>query len=144
MAQQTTFTPAAPHSGPGAPPVIDLRDLQTPVDANGVDTHAALVISVQRMRQVRFAAVVMLTVLNVLDLITTRMFLDRGLEEGNAFADVFLQNGTMPYIKAAILLALAWSSLRSAPKLGTTCAMWCVVGIYITIIAVNSLALASL
>ena len=135
---------AHPTTTPAAPPVIDLRDLRSPISADGTDPHATMTIDVRRMRQLRFAAVVALTLLNVLDLITTRMFLDRGLAEGNPFADVFLQNGTMPYLKGLILLGLAWSSLRSAPKLGTTCAMWCVVGVYITIIAVNSLALASL
>jgi hypothetical protein len=116
--------------------VIDLRDPATPA--------ATVVIPVRAMRAVRMTAVIALVVLNIADLVTTRIFLDRGLEEGNGLSWVLIQNGSMPWVKSAILAALAWRVLRSVPSLGTTCAMWFVVGLYAMTIFINSLAIASL
>jgi hypothetical protein len=114
--------------------VIDLRD--TPATTISVPVRA--------IRAARVAAVLALVLLNIADLVTTRMFLNRGLEEGNGLSWVLIQNGSMPWVKSAILAALAWRVLRSVPSLGTTCAMWFVVGLYAMTIFINSLAIASL
>jgi len=113
--------------------VIDLRD--TPATTISVPVRA--------IRAARVAAVLALVLLNIADLVTTRMFLNRGLEEGNGLSWVLIQNGTMPWVKSALLLALGWRALRAAPRLGTTCAMWFVVGLYTMTIVINCLALAS-
>ena len=57
---------------------------------------------------------------------------------------MLIQNGSMPWVKSAILLALAWRALRSVPSFGATCAMWFVVGLYTMTVTINSLAIASL
>jgi hypothetical protein len=112
--------------------VIDLRD---PATATTVS------ISESRLRQARLVALIALVMLNIADLITTRIFLSQGSLEGNPLAEVLLGRGAMPYCKAAVLLGLGWSSMRSKPKLGTTCAMFFVVGVYTTAIAVNLLTI---
>jgi hypothetical protein len=95
-------------------------------------------------RRWRVAGVFLLVVLNALDLITTDRFLDAGLAEGNPVADVLIQSGTAAPAKAAILLALAYSVWRRPPRIGTTCAMWGVVGIYFAVVSINTIALVTL
>jgi hypothetical protein len=92
----------------------------------------------------RVAGVLVLVVLNALDLVTTDMFLDAGLAEGNPLADVLLQTGTAAPAKAALLLALAYLVWRRRPRIGTTCAMWAVVGIYFAVVSINTIALVTL
>jgi hypothetical protein len=122
--------------------VIDLRDSAR--EAGHSDQPATIALPVRTIRTARLAAVAVLIVLNIADLVTTRMFLDRGLEEGNGLSWVLIQNGSMPWIKSAILAGLAWRALRSVPTFGATCAMWFVVGLYAMTITINCLAIASL
>jgi hypothetical protein len=119
--------------------IIDLRD--TPrVDAPTVESAGLI----DHLRRARVIAAVLLVILNIADLVTTRMFLDRGLEEGNPISAVLLSNGSMPFVKTLLLLGIAWSAVRAAPRVSTTVAMWFVVGLYTTVIGVNLLALQSL
>jgi hypothetical protein len=89
----------------------------------------------------RMAGVVVLMVLNALDLLTTYAFLDRGVEEANPIAERLLQTGTAGPLKAAILIALGWSVWRGKPKIASTCAIWLVNGVYVTVVLVNLLVL---
>jgi hypothetical protein len=123
--------------------LIDLRDADAPRSLPYFE-EPQVTLQVRTLRQVRLAAVTLLVMLNVADLVTTRMFLNRGLEEGNGLSWILIQHGTMPWIKSALLLALAWRALKSVPTFGATCAMWFVVGLYAMTITVNCLALASL
>jgi hypothetical protein len=118
--------------------VIDLREPSQAPDTTIIN------LPVRTIRAVRLAAVAALIVLNIADLITTRMFLNRGLNEGNGLSWVLVQNGSMPWVKSAILAGLAWRALRSVPSFGATCAMWFVVGLYTMTITINCLAIASL
>jgi Domain of unknown function (DUF5658) len=124
--------------------VIDLRDSHSTVAEPTRGTITAPSPLTALLRRARITAAVLLVVLNIADLITTKMFLDRGLQEGNALSALLLSTGTMPLAKSAILFGLMWSAVRSAPKVATTCAMWFVVGLYTTVIGVNLLAIAQL
>ena len=86
----------------------------------------------------------LLVVLNVLDLLTTRAFLDAGLREGNVVGAVLIESGWIAWVKAGILLALGLRILAARPRLGTTCALWCVVGIYLAVVTINTLALRTI
>jgi hypothetical protein len=130
-----------------APTVIDLRDSKMAArqtQAIAPATGGAVQVRIELVRSFRIWAVGILAILNVADLITTRMFLDRGFQEGNGLSSALLQNGTMPWLKTAILVGLGWSAVKAPPKLGATCAMWFVTGLYAMVITVNTLALLSL
>jgi hypothetical protein len=134
--------------------VIDLRDGARQADEVGADSQPSRITAALRptglsdlaivLRRARIVAALALIVLNIADLITTRMFLDRGLEEGNPVSALLLSNGSMPFVKSAILIGLTWSAVRSVPRVATTCAMWFVVGLYTTVIAVNVIAINQL
>ena len=111
--------------------VIDLRD-------STADTAAT-----ERLKVARTIALASLVVLNIADLVTTRLFLAAGTPEGNPLASALLGRGVMPYVKGAVLLGLGWSVLRSKPKLGTTCALWFIVGIYTAAVCVNAMSLSA-
>jgi hypothetical protein len=100
--------------------------------------------SERRHRQARMAGVVLLVFLNVLDLVTTQRFLDAGLSEGNVVGALFIESGTIGYVKGFLLLALAWRVVKAPPRVGTSCALWFVVGVYAAVVTINTLALRSL
>ena len=122
--------------------MIDLREPAR--RTRNDEASPTIALPVRTIRIARLAAVALLVLLNIADLVTTRMFLNRGLEEGNGLSWVLIQSGSMPWIKSAILLALAWRALKSVPTFGATCAMWFVVGLYAMTITINCLAIASL
>jgi Domain of unknown function (DUF5658) len=129
--------------------VIDLRDAHHAPPGSSSTMAKRTVLNPSSdlavfLRRARISAAVMLIVLNIADLVTTKMFLDRGLEEGNPVSALLLSSGTMPFAKSAILIGLTWSAVRSVPKVATTCAMWFVVGLYTTVIGVNLLAISQL
>ena len=119
---------------------IDLRDHQRAVGPVVVTVDE----SERRHRQARVAGVALLVALNILDLLTTRAFLEAGLAEGNVIGAMFIESGTIALVKAALLLGLAWRVVKAPPRLGTSCALWFVVGIYAAVVTVNTLALRSL
>jgi hypothetical protein len=100
--------------------------------------------SLRRHRQARLAGVALLVLLNVLDIITTKAFLDAGLAEGNVVGALFIESGTIAYVKGGLLLALAWRVVKAPPRVGTSCALWFVVGVYAAVITINTLALRAL
>jgi len=97
----------------------------------------------ERHRLARVIGFALLILLNVLDLISTSMFLERGHEEGNPLAAAMIEGGHIPWAKSIILLLLGIRVLTSRPRLATTCALWFVVGIYATVVALNLTAVAA-
>lgn len=111
--------------------VIDLRD--------GAPGAAAL-----RVHHTwRRIGVVLLAVLNVLDLVTTYAFLDKGVPEGNPVAKHLIESGAAGPLKFALLAALGWLVWTRPPKIGTTCLIWMVNGVYACVVAVNTWVLLS-
>jgi len=122
--------------------VIDLRDALDPVVAL-VDPHPeARAQAIERHRLARVIAFALLVVLNLLDIVSTTAFLERGLHEGNPLAEHLITEGWIGYAKAGLLLLLGIRILNSRPRLATTCALWFVTGIYMTVVLVNLAAIA--
>lgn len=119
---------------------IDLR----PQQAGAGPAIVTVDESQRRHRRARLAGIALLVVLNVLDLVTTKAFLDAGLSEGNVVGALFIESGTIAYVKGLLLLALAWRVVKAPPRVGTSCALWFVVGVYTAVVTVNTLALRSL
>lgn len=133
--------------------VIDLRDGATtaaptataaastaPVAAP-VAPAAPAVPDERTHRTLRLVALGLLVVLNALDILSTEAFLRAGVEEGNPLAVAAVEGGWMIYVKAALLIGLGYRFVRRPPTLGSTCVVWCVVGIYCTVVYVNLLVL---
>ena len=130
--------------------VIDLRDdivqraIETGDTALLVERWAdRRATEAERHRLARVIGLALLIVLNLVDLISTGMFLERGLEEGNPVACALIQDGSIGWVKSGLLLLLGVRVLASRPRLATTCALWFVTGLYAAVVAVNLSALAA-
>ena len=137
-----TVSPTADTGLPSVPSVIDLRDgagdptvLRREPQPEGATTTT-------RADRVhawwRRGGVILLAVLNVLDLVTTRMFMDRGVEEGNPIAKVLIEANLAGPAKFVLLAALGYLVWTRPPRIATTCLIWMVNGVYATVVAVNT------
>lgn len=97
-----------------------------------------------QLRRARWAAVVLLALLNAADLLTTRAFLAAGVPEANPIAAALITTGWLGFVKAGVILGLGLRVLHGRPTLPTTCALYVVVGIYAAVVAVNLLTLGAL
>lgn len=116
---------------------IDLRDHQRgggPVVVRPVETE-------RRHRSARLIGVALLVILNVADLVSTDAFLDAGVEEGNPVGAFLLSRGWAGWAKGALLLVLGWRVAKSPPRVGTTCALWFVCGVYAMAVLFNLMVL---
>ena len=121
--------------------VIDLRDGGGAPEPTAPASTPGLELDEERHRAVRVAAVALLIVLNMLDIVTTSAFLEAGVPEGNPIASMGIEAGWIGFVKAGLLLALGIRALDGRPRLASTCAMWFVVGVYAMAICVNLVAL---
>lgn len=119
---------------------IDLRDHQRRDGAVVVRT----VESERQHRRARLIGVVLLVLLNVADLVSTDAFLDAGVEEGNPVGAFLLSRGWAGWAKATLLLILGWRVTQSPPRIGTTCALWFVVGVYAMAVTFNVMVLQAI
>ena len=116
----------APHSPDEL--VIDLRD--SPQDAP---------VSARTLERMRWVGLVLLVVLNIGDLVTTKMALHGGAIEGNPFSSMLISHGAINPAKFLTLAVLAWCISRTPPRLFSTVAVWFVAGVYTMVIASNVL-----
>ena len=95
------------------------------------------------VRQLTLSAFVILAVLNVADVLTTRMVLaHQAASEANPLAAVLLGNGTIMWVKLFCVLALALSTIRrSRPRIGMLLGAWTGVGVYAAAVLSNVLIL---
>lgn len=123
-------------TAPDALTVIDLRDgsADAAKEAREVRVHLWW----------RKGGVILLAILNALDLITTRMFMDKGVPEGNPIAAELLEAGMAGPVKFGMLAALAYLVWTKPPRISTTCFIWMVCGIYAAVVAVNTWIVVSL
>ncbi len=117
--------------------VIDLREPATAA-FNPATTQT---IDRQVHRRVRLAGVTALVALNALDVFTTYRALDAGAQEANPVGAFLIDRGMLPWVKLAVLAVLVLRTTKSEPKLGTTCALWFVVGVYSMVIVINAFTL---
>lgn len=125
-------------------PVIDLRDERVQRAVEEGDTGLLIehwsvrqASEAERHRLARVIGLALLIVLNALDIISTQMFLERGLQEGNPLADALIQDGSIGWVKSFLLLVLGIRVLNARPRLATTCALWFVTGIYAAVVSIN-------
>ena len=96
------------------------------------------------------AAVICLVALNLADVVTTRVALHlaasngRAVIETNPLARTLLPAGRVEVAKVVVIALLALNTVRRAPTLKVVCALWTTVGIYLTVIANNLLAIAAM
>ena len=84
-----------------------------------------------------------LAVLNVADVITTRLLLVRGGIELNPIADRLLGSNLALAVKLGIVVALGAHFARSRPRLSVVCTMWMVVGVYALVVALGATQLVA-
>jgi hypothetical protein len=112
--------------------VIDLRD--SPENAP---------VSARTLERMRWVGLVLLVVLNIGDLVTTKMALHGGAIEGNPFSSMLISHGAINPAKFLTLAVLAWCISRTPPRLFSTVAVWFVAGVYTMVIASNLLVYAN-
>lgn len=113
--------------------VIDLRD--SPHDAS---------VSTRTLERMRWVGLVMLVVLNIGDLVTTKLALHGGAIEGNPLSSALISHGAINPAKFLTLAVLAWCISRTPPRLFSTVAVWFVAGVYTMVIASNLLVYANI
>ncbi len=85
----------------------------------------------------------LLMVLNIVDIVLTRKFLDLGLTEGNPLMTAAVQSWTAAACKAAILGALMWSFAKRPATATRLALVWAGVGLYVLSAYVNLGAIRS-
>lgn len=100
-----------------------------------------------RVKVLTFVGVLALAVLNIADAITTHMVLQHtpaGAREANPLAGVLIANGSLLYVKMAIVVLLGVATLKDRPRLGLLGGTWGVAGIYGAAVLSNILVLRML
>jgi len=95
------------------------------------------------VRHAAIAALLVLVVLNIADILTTNAFLAKGVKEGNPLMRHLVGNWKAVFVKAVLLLALWRSFAARRPTMARLCAVWGAVGFYASSIMVNLMILAS-
>jgi len=101
----------------------------------------------RRIRQMTVAGIIVLAVLNGADAVMTRVLLNhtaKGVVEVNPLAGVLVADGTLLYVKLAIVATLGVAALWDRPRLGFLIGVWLVVGLYSAAVLSNTLLLRAL
>jgi hypothetical protein len=95
------------------------------------------------LQRAAVTALVLLLVLNVADIVLTRVLLGRGGVEMNPVAEALLASNLAVVTKLGIVAALAVRFVRHGPKVITLCALWLVVGVYTFVVVLNGAQLVA-
>lgn len=90
-----------------------------------------------QLRTASQLAIIVLIVLNFVDILLTRAFLNHGVNEGNALMRGVVGDWRMTAIKAAVLVPLAYRTWNRRPTIGFVCVLWSAVGWYVLSAYVN-------
>jgi hydrogenase/urease accessory protein HupE len=94
--------------------------------------------------QTRLAAVTLLIVLNVLDVLTThRVVVHHGGIEGNPLSSWLIAHNLLGAAKAAMVVAIGLMTVRMRPRRASSLALWLVVGFYTAVVLHNVMQIAS-
>lgn len=94
-----------------------------------------------RVRSVTLVAVLALAVLNVADVLTTRLILAHGAVEADPLSALLLQGGALLWAKVLILAALFVAVLTRRPRVGVMALACGAAGMYATAVVSNLLIL---
>lgn len=100
-----------------------------------------------RVKVLTFVGVLALAVLNLGDAYTTHLLLQHtpaGAREANPLAGVLISNGSLLYVKMAIVALLGVATVRDRPRLGLLIGMWLATGLYVAAVLSNLLLLRML
>lgn len=100
-----------------------------------------------RVKVLTLMAVLALAVLNIGDAYTTHLVLQHtpaGAREANPLAGVLISNGSLLYVKMAIVALLGVATVRDRPRLGLLIGMWTATGLYMAAVLSNILLLRML
>jgi len=89
------------------------------------------------VRRAAFTGLVVLVLLNIADVVLTRLMLRRGGIELNPVADFLLASNGALAVKLVIVLLLYLDFRRRGPRVITLCLLWLVAGIYVAVVVVN-------
>jgi hypothetical protein len=89
------------------------------------------------LRTAGLTALVLLTMLNIADVVITRLLLARGGVELNPLADWLLASNAELVAKLAIVIALVAHFVRHGPRLPVVCLMWLVCGVYVCVVMID-------
>lgn len=88
-------------------------------------------------RRTAVTAVAALAVLNLVDVVLTRLALGRGAVEANPLARVLLSGGRVELLKLALICVLWARAERRRPTLQFTVACWAAAGAYAMVVLSN-------
>lgn len=89
------------------------------------------------LRRAGLTALALLTVLNIADVVITRLLIARGGIELNPVADRLLASNLELVAKLAIVVVLTLHFVRRGPRLSVICFMWLVAGVYVCVVIIN-------
>ena len=102
------------------------------------------------LRRSAVAAVAVLAILNLTDVVSTTVALSLSarngirLVEGNPLARLLIPEGRVEILKLVVIAALALNTVRRPVTVGIHAALWAVVGIYAATIVNNLAAIATM
>jgi hypothetical protein len=89
------------------------------------------------LRRAGLTALALLALLNIADVVMTRLLLSRGGVELNPVADRLLASNATTLAKLSIVAILTIHFVRHGPRLIIVCLMWLVAGVYVCVVMVN-------
>lgn len=96
----------------------------------------------RHIKTLTLGAVAALVVLNIADVVSTRLLLDHKVAmEANPLAGLLLSHGGLLWAKLVVIAALGYSVMRRSPRVGVMVVTWIVVGMYAAAVLSNLLIL---
>lgn len=92
----------------------------------------------------RWAGLIMLALLQIADLVTTKLAIHGGAIEANPISRALIAHGAINGAKFGALALLALSIAKSRPRVITAVAIWFVAGVYSMIVFSNLLVLSQI
>jgi hypothetical protein len=92
----------------------------------------------------RWAGLLVLALLQVADLVTTKFAIHGGAIEANPISRALIAHGAINAAKFGALALLAFSTAKSRPRVITAVAIWFVAGIYSMIVFSNLLVISQI
>ena len=98
-------------------------------------------VSISALRRSTLIAVVSLFLLQIADVVTTKLLLAHHAIEANPLSALLLTNNTLGFVKLALVPLLGIRVIRKPGNFGVSCAVWFATGIYATAVLSNILLL---
>ena len=109
----------------------------SPIQTSERDARAVTAVPPAELKRAGLTALGLLAVLNLADVVITRLLLSQGGVELNPVADRLLASNTTLLVKLALVAALAVHFVRHGPRLTVVCLMWLVTGFYVLAVVVD-------